>query len=124
MKQEIEDEDNAKDDTEKRNPARIWKKRKNKATGKSTKRYYYCGKNAKRKASGESISKKEYQEKLKKYKEAKAAEGKEPKTSKEKEANAGGAEPTTDNNSITNLQRPIQYKKSPWTMTRLCESKK
>lgn len=124
LKQEIEDEDNAKDDTEKRNPARIWKKRKNKATGKSTKRYYYCGKNAKRKASGESISKKEYQEKLKKYKEAKAAEGKEPKTSKEKEANAGGAEPTTDNNSITNLQRPIQFKKSPWTMTRLCESKK
>ena len=53
LKQEIEDEDNAKDDTEKRNPARIWKKRKNKATGKSTKRYYYCGKNAKRKASGE-----------------------------------------------------------------------
>ena len=124
LKQEIEDEDNAKDDTEKRNPARIWKKRKNKATGKSTKRYYYCGKNAKRKASGESISKKEYQEKLKKYKEAKAAEGKEPKKSKEKEANAGGAEPTTDNNSITNLQRPIQFKKSPWTMTRLCESKK
>lgn len=124
LKQEIEDEDNAKDDTEKRNPARIWKKRKNKATGKSTKRYYYCGKNAKRKASGESISQKEYQEKLKKYKEAKAAEGKEPKKSKEKEANAGGAEPTTDNNSITNLQRPIQFKKSPWTMTRLCESKK
>ena len=124
LKQEIEDEDNAKDDTEKRNPARIWKKRKNKATGKSTKRYYYCGKNAKRKASGESISKKEYLEKLKKYKEAKAAEGKEPKKSKEKEANAGGAEPTTDNNSITNLQRPIQFKKSPWTMTRLCESKK
>lgn len=124
LKQEIEDEDNAKDDTEKRNPARIWKKRKNKSTGKSTKRYYYCGKNAKRKASGESISKKEYQEKLKKYKEAKAAEGKEPKKSKEKEANAGGAEPTTDNNSITNPQRPIQFKKSPWTMTRLCESKK
>lgn len=124
LKQEIEDEDNAKDDTEKRNPARIWKKRKNKSTGKSTKRYYYCGKNAKRKASGESISKKEYLEKLKKYKEAKAAEGKEPKTSKEKEANAGGAEPTTDTNSLTNPQRPIQFKKSPWTMTRLCESKK
>ena len=124
MKQEIEDEDNAKDDTEKRNPARIWKKRKNKATGKSTKRYYYCGKNAKRRANGESISKKEYQEKLKKYKEAKASEGQKPKTSKEKEANAGGAEPTTDNNSITNPQRPIQFKKSPWTMTRLCESKK
>ena len=124
LKQEIEDEDNAKDDTEKRNPARIWKKRKNKSTGKSTKRYYYCGKNAKRKASGESISKKEYQEKLKKYKEAKAAEGKEPKKSKEKEATTGGTESTTDNNSITNPQRPIQFKKSPWTMTRLCESKK
>lgn len=124
LKQEIEDEDNAKDDTEKRNPARIWKKRKNKSTGKSTKRYYYCGKNAKRKASGESISKKEYQEKLKKYKDAKAAEGQKPKTSKEKEATTGGAEPTTDTNSLTNPQRPIQFKKSPWTMTRLCESKK
>ena len=60
--------------------------------------------------------------------EVKTAEGKEPKTSKEKEATTGGAgggaEPTTDTNSLTDPQRPIQFKKSPRTMTRLCESKK
>ena len=110
-KKEIEDEDNAKDETEKRNPARIWKKKKNKTTGKSTKRYYYCGKNAKRREANDSLSPKEYQEKLKKYKEAKAAEG--------KETNTGGS-----NESTTNPQRPIQFKKSPWTMTKLCEAKK
>lgn len=56
--------------------------------------------------------------------EVKTAEGQKPKTSKEKEATTGGAEPTTDTNSLTNPQHPIQFKKSPWTMTRLCESKK
>lgn len=110
-KKEIEDEDNAKDDTAKRNPAKIWKKKKNKTTGKSTKRYYYCGKNAKRREANDSLSPKEYQERLKKYKEAKAAEG--------KETNTGGS-----NESITNPQRPIRFKKSPWTMTKLCETKK
>lgn len=58
----------------------------------------------------------------------KPPEGRKTKTSKEKETTTGGAgggaEPTTDNNSVTNPQRPIQFKKSPWTMTRLCESKK
>lgn len=102
LKKQIEDADNAKDDSAKRNPSRIWKKKKNKTTGKSTKRYYYCGKNTKRREAGESISQKEYQEKMKKYKEAK----------------------TNTNESLNNQQQPIQFKKSPWTTTRLSETKK
>ena len=47
-----------------KNPAQTWHKKKNKATGKTTKSYYN--------KKGESISQKEFQEKLKKYQATKA----------------------------------------------------
>ena len=47
-----------------KNPAQTWHRKKNKATGKATKSYYN--------KSGDSISQKEFQEKMKKYQAAKA----------------------------------------------------
>jgi len=53
---------------ERTNPAKIWKRKKNRKTGKTTKRYYYCGSDNKRKKSNESISPKEYQDKMASFK--------------------------------------------------------
>ena len=96
LQKELENLGTERENSNKKNPAKIWKRRKNENTGKTTKRYYYSGSNAKRK--GESISQKEYQAKIKAFKAAKAAK--------------------TDNNSFIN-KHPVIFEKRQWTMTPL-----
>ena len=89
-----DNKDFTEDDEEKENvnPARIWKRKKNQNTGKSTKRYYYQGKNAGRKENNESISAKEYKEKLENYKKKKTTNN----TTKDPDPKEPTKEPTKE----------------------------
>lgn len=66
-----ESNNNTEDDKKPVNPKKIWKRKKNKATGAMTKNYYYVGGKSERK--GESISKDLYKEKIQNYKKKLAA---------------------------------------------------
>lgn len=87
----------------KQNPARIWKRKRNKSTGKMTKRYYYVGKDAERQRNNESIPAKEYQQKMNDFKKRKEAKSK---------------------NESNNDTRKIIFEKSKWNMTPLFGMKK
>ena len=65
-----EGDENNEDETKKPvNPKKVWRKRKNKRTGKMSKSYYYVGKDTERKNNNESITKDEYLKRVQKYRE-------------------------------------------------------
>ena len=93
--QDKTNQDNGTDSTKKpKHPGKTWRRRRNKNTGKPTERYYYAGENEKRK--GESISKKEYLQKMKAYNDA--------------------------TNECAPSVKPIMFRKSTWTMSGIGKS--
>lgn len=89
----------------KRNPANVWKKKVNRNTGKSTKRYYN--------KKGDSISAKEYHDAIENYKKNKnKPKEPEPNPKKKEPENNTKAESLKTNKSVI-------FENRPWKMTTL-----